>query len=353
MEYIQYIEESKTWVCPKTGKYKVICVGGGGTGVLYTDSTEAASQYIYQNGAPTSFGNYLTVSGSQINNPQTTLFTDNPSPAISQNLTNFTHVGGYGGYDGIRYGGNPESIFVHDSWLSVSNSNSNYTRNMFYCPPDGNGGSISDCSMSGNFGAGGFSKIMVNTARKLSTLKFTYKAYYNGFSYQVPNYVPNPGDPTGGSHIEGYNTISVPGGAYTEYYYGDGRFITKKEISADENPPLPKSFYHSSSGRTIYFTKYVFEENPVASNTSNKVNLYPIKVRNNGCMQVDMIELTEGEEVICTVGQGGKAIDAGLGAVTDKSYLKSGLSSDSNTGDFSNNIGDGTNGVIIIQFLGE
>ena len=75
MQYIQYIEESKTWVCPKTGKYKVICVGGGGTGILYTTSTEVANQYIYQNGTPTSFGSYLTANGSQINNPKSTLYT--------------------------------------------------------------------------------------------------------------------------------------------------------------------------------------------------------------------------------------------------------------------------------------
>lgn len=29
MQYIQYIEESQTWKCPKTGKWKVTCVGGG------------------------------------------------------------------------------------------------------------------------------------------------------------------------------------------------------------------------------------------------------------------------------------------------------------------------------------
>ena len=30
MQYIEYIEESKTWTCQKTGKWKVICVGGRG-----------------------------------------------------------------------------------------------------------------------------------------------------------------------------------------------------------------------------------------------------------------------------------------------------------------------------------
>ena len=356
MQYIQYIEESKTWVCPKTGKYKVICVGGGGTGILYTTSTEVASQYIYQNGTPTSFGSYLTANGSQISNPKSTLYTDVPTDNSSnaKNLTNYTHIGGYGGYDGNSYGGTPESIFcngVYNNFTS-GNINSNSGGVVNYSPPEGNGGSLSDSSMSGNYGSGGFSKILVNKASKLSTLKFTYKAYYNGFSYQVPNYVPNPGDPTGGSHQEGYNTISVPGGAYTEYYYGDGRFITKKEILPSENPPLPKSFYHSSSRKTIYFTKYVFDTKPVVSNTSAVVPLYPVKARNNGCIKVDIIDLNEGDEIPCTIGSGGRAQDAGIGSVTDKSYLNSGLSSSSDA-DFSGNIGDGSDGVIIIQFLGE
>lgn len=29
MEYIQYIEKSQTWKCPKSGKWKATCVGGG------------------------------------------------------------------------------------------------------------------------------------------------------------------------------------------------------------------------------------------------------------------------------------------------------------------------------------
>ena len=113
MQYIQYIEESKTWVCPKTGKYKVICVGGGGTGILYTTSTEVASQYVYQNGRPTSFGSYLTANGSQISNPKSTLCTDNDIDIDRRNISNYTHIGGYGGYDGISYGGNPESMFYN------------------------------------------------------------------------------------------------------------------------------------------------------------------------------------------------------------------------------------------------
>lgn len=355
MQYIQYIEESKTWKCPKTGKYKVICVGGGGTGILYTTSTEVDSQYIYQNGKPTSFGSYLTANGSQISNPKSTLFTDNDISMDSSNISNYTHIGGYGGYDGNTYGGNPESMFCNGQYRYYSSGAINSDSRggiVNYSPPEGNGGSLSDSSMSGNYGSGGFSKILVEKASKLSTLKFTYKAYYNGFSYRVPNFVPNPGDPTGGSHQEGYNTISVPGGAYTEYYYGDGRFITKKEISADENPPLQKSFYHSSSGRTIYFTKYVFDTAPVVSNTSKVVPLYPVKVRNNGSIKVNIIDLNEGDEVPCTIGSGGRAQDAGVGSVTDKSYFKSGLSSES-TVDFSGNIGNGSDGVIIIQFLGE
>ena len=61
MQYIEYIEKSKTWTCPKTGKWKVICVGGGGC--HYGSNGKG-------NGSSTSFGTYLIASGgvSLLNN---------------------------------------------------------------------------------------------------------------------------------------------------------------------------------------------------------------------------------------------------------------------------------------------
>lgn len=60
MVYCETIETSKTWVCPKTGIWKVICVGGGGAGVSYfNDSTNSTGTA----GGTTSFGSILSASG--------------------------------------------------------------------------------------------------------------------------------------------------------------------------------------------------------------------------------------------------------------------------------------------------
>ena len=63
MQYIEYIEESKTWTCPKTGKWKVICVGGGGAG----NYSMGGSSTLGTNGSATSFGTYLIAEGGKAN----------------------------------------------------------------------------------------------------------------------------------------------------------------------------------------------------------------------------------------------------------------------------------------------
>jgi len=63
MQYIEYIEESKTWTCPKTGKWKVICVGGGGAGDCLSGGIHTAGV----NGSATSFGTYLIAAGGKTN----------------------------------------------------------------------------------------------------------------------------------------------------------------------------------------------------------------------------------------------------------------------------------------------
>ena len=60
MVYCETIETSKTWTCPKSGVWKVICVGGGGAGLsYYNDSTNS----IGTAGGTTSFGSILSASG--------------------------------------------------------------------------------------------------------------------------------------------------------------------------------------------------------------------------------------------------------------------------------------------------
>lgn len=375
MQYIQYIESTQLWKCPKTGKYKITCVGGG-TGVLYTTSNEASSPYLFQNGGPTSFGNYITASGSQITNPQNSILTDAPNSNINDySFNSFSNIGGYGGYDGVNYGGNPECVFVVGAVNRITGNTGNATENgatRIYSAQDRNGGSINESAMPNNYGAGGFSKIKNISASKLSTLKFTITAYYSAinYTYEYRN-TPYGYPPT----VTRSETKTLPGGTFTVTYMGDGHEFTKKEFTPNDIPSgiLPSSYRHTDveisednysgpSGNGIThttgtfnqpITKFVLDKAPVVSTSNNKTPLFPIKVRNNGSMKINVIELTEGDSIACTIGQGGKAINAGLGSMSDKSYINSGVKTDDTVGTFSDVIGDGSDGVIIIQYLGE
>lgn len=85
MQYLHYVEESKSWTCPKSGIWKVICVGGGATACL--QSQEAAGYLGFQGGA-TSFGTYVSADGGVF--------------AIGELQTPGT--GGQSGFDGVNYG---------------------------------------------------------------------------------------------------------------------------------------------------------------------------------------------------------------------------------------------------------
>lgn len=62
MVYSETIRANKTWVCPKAGIYKIICVGGGGSGAasLKNTSDTATSGTA---GGTTAFGMYLSAAG--------------------------------------------------------------------------------------------------------------------------------------------------------------------------------------------------------------------------------------------------------------------------------------------------
>lgn len=85
MGKIQYIEASQEWICPETGSYKVICVGGGGGG--YSTS-----------GGTTSFGTYLSAKGG--------------ISASAYSQFDYTIMGGEGGYtvNGV-YGGSGAAVY--------------------------------------------------------------------------------------------------------------------------------------------------------------------------------------------------------------------------------------------------
>lgn len=372
MNYINYIEENQTWKCPRSGKYKVTCVGGGGTGILYTQSVEVDKAYFYQNGGATSFGSYLTAMGSQIANPKVSCYNDGDYGNNNYNYSGYTLIGGYGGYDLCNYGGNPDAVCIGGGYGYFVNSDHSSTNvNMSFC--DRNGGSINEMYAHNTYGAGGYSKARIIKATVLSSLKFTIKAYYNAVSYTY-RWINAPYGQA--STVTKSETRSLGAGVDTITFAGNGKEFTKASMLPSElSSTFLNTFSQSAhvtivetstttstgqSGNNTYtnnsritqpYTRFELTESPVKSTTKNKVELYPIKARNNGSMRVDIIELTEGEEIACSIGAGGKVINAGLGYAEDLSYLRSGIKTN-NTTDMSNIIGDGSDGIIVIQYLG-
>lgn len=88
MNHIYWIKSSQTWICPKEGAWQVICVGGGASGGVTFAMNVSALQAA---GGTTSFGNLLSASGG----------------AIASSSSNISSCGGYGGFDGMTYGGAP------------------------------------------------------------------------------------------------------------------------------------------------------------------------------------------------------------------------------------------------------
>lgn len=62
MTYSETIKASKTWTCPKSGIYKIICIGGGGSGSASLGNT-AETATSGTAGGTTSFGTYLSAAG--------------------------------------------------------------------------------------------------------------------------------------------------------------------------------------------------------------------------------------------------------------------------------------------------
>ena len=143
MQHIYRIKSSQNWICPKSGAWKVICVGGGASGgfVLIEGCTP-----IQQPGGTTSFGNLLTASGGKVS----------PIIAFPQMETGVTDLksadrkyiscGGFGGWDGINYGGSP----------AYSVSATNKLGGVF--SSSGNGGFLG-CAGIGYGAGGGFTAI--------------------------------------------------------------------------------------------------------------------------------------------------------------------------------------------------
>ena len=95
MVYCETIEESKTWVCPKGGIWKIICIGGGGAG--------AAHNAIGQSGGTTSFGSILSANGGAVGGATEGFKYINNSAsingyngAVGYGTQNTTHYTGFG-----------------------------------------------------------------------------------------------------------------------------------------------------------------------------------------------------------------------------------------------------------------
>lgn len=91
MQYIYWIKESQSFVCEKSGKYKIICVGGGASGGLAAAGRGDCLQAV---GSTTSFGNIISASGGGHSKGSTL---SNIEYGAS------TMAGGQSGYDGINY----------------------------------------------------------------------------------------------------------------------------------------------------------------------------------------------------------------------------------------------------------
>ena len=106
MVYCETIETSKTWTCPKSGIWKVICVGGGGAGLsYYNDSTNS----IGTAGGTTSFGSILSasggISGTHVNKDKITL-SDSSAYSIrrAMGINGYNGAGVYGAESGEYIG---------------------------------------------------------------------------------------------------------------------------------------------------------------------------------------------------------------------------------------------------------
>ncbi len=91
MQYIYWIKESQSFICEKSGKYKIICVGGGASGGLaFTDAAECMQAV----GSTTSFGSIISANGAERSKSSSLAAADYGTNAVA---------GGQSGYDGINY----------------------------------------------------------------------------------------------------------------------------------------------------------------------------------------------------------------------------------------------------------
>lgn len=143
MQYSYWIETSQTWTCPKTGAWKIICVGGGASGgavAIEHFGTATIKRTPFQaTGGTTSFGSYLSAAGGQrgmqyTSDPNSVYSGYNGYTGVANNLygtqlqfsgMNYVSIG----FPGVGYGagGSSKQKNISSSGFTVSNSETSAT----------------------------------------------------------------------------------------------------------------------------------------------------------------------------------------------------------------------------------
>ena len=111
MQYINWIKESQSFVCEKSGKYKIICVGGGSSGGI---GASGAAEVLQAVGTTTSFGTIISAEGG---GKSKTLIS---TMLVGEDAL----IGGQSGYDGINYG-STSHVMAYESAVHVSSAGGN------------------------------------------------------------------------------------------------------------------------------------------------------------------------------------------------------------------------------------
>lgn len=156
MQYIHWIKESQSFVCGKSGKYKIICVGGGSSGGLGAIGSTDTLQAV---GTTTSFGTIISADGGGKTRVSADLNFDIKST-----------TGGQSGYDGINYG---STAHVMCASKSISSAGAESTVMWGTGHGYGAGGGAKGISVNYNKGSTGDSITFVAAAGKCGRVEST------------------------------------------------------------------------------------------------------------------------------------------------------------------------------------
>lgn len=119
MVYSETIKANKTWVCPKAGIYKIICVGGGGSGAA---ALKATSDTVTSGtaGGTTAFGTYLSAAGGATG-----------ADAYTKGFITINSGSAINGYNGASTYGTPNTASVTGCGYGASGQAYTKAQNLF------------------------------------------------------------------------------------------------------------------------------------------------------------------------------------------------------------------------------